>query len=132
MPSISVWALRLACVHLAIGFTIGALMLADKGVAFLPSPGTWLAVHLHTVLFGWTVQLVIGVAYWILPTFGARTNRGSDPLVIAAIVLVNLGVLVGAFGGLYGTVATIAYLLQALAAASFAAHLWPRVKAFGG
>jgi hypothetical protein len=131
MPKISIWALRLACFHLAVGLSAGALLLAHKGVAFLPDSGRWFSVHFHTMLFGWTIQLVIGVAYWILPTFGGRSNRGNDALAVAAIVLVNAGTLVGCFAALFGTTATVAFSMQAAAALSFALHLWPRVKAFG-
>jgi hypothetical protein len=130
MPPLTVWALRLACLHLALGLTVGALMLADKGVAFLPGQG-WLSVHFHTMLFGWTIQFVMGVAYWILPTFGPRTNTGDDRLAWAAVILVNAGALLGSATGIFGALPAIAFGLQALAAVSFAAHIWPRVKAFG-
>lgn len=131
MPKISLWALRLACLHLGVGLTAGALLLAHKGVGFLPMTDRWFSVHFHTMLFGWTIQLVIGVAYWILPTFGGRSNTGNDALAIAAIVLVNTGTVVGCFAAIFGTTATVAFSMQAVAAVCFALHLWPRVKAFG-
>lgn len=131
MPSISVWAIRLALVHLGVGLTVGALMLANKGYAFLPFAGRWLPVHFHEMLFGWTIQFVIGVGYWILPKFRGGASRGNDALAIAAIVLVNAGTLLGAGVSLFGAAATVAFGLQAVAAVCFAAHLWPRVKAFG-
>ncbi|QDG50163.1 cbb3-type cytochrome c oxidase subunit I [Persicimonas caeni] len=131
MPSISYWAIRLALIHLGLGLTAGALMLAHKGYPFLPHFDRWLTAHFHTMLFGWTVQLVIGVGYWILPKFRGGTSRGNDALAIAAIVLVNVGTLMGAGFALYGVAATVAFALQAGAAVCFAVHLWPRVKAFG-
>ncbi len=131
MPSISVWAIRLALIHLGLGLTAGALLLADKGVSFLPHASRWLSAHFHMMLFGWTIQLVIGVGYWILPKFRGGTSRGNDALAVAAIVLVNIGTLVGAGFSLYGVPATVAFGMQAVAAVCFAAHLWPRVKAFG-
>lgn len=106
-------------------------MLAHKGYGFLPHFDRWLTAHLHTMLFGWTVQLVIGVGYWILPKFRGGTSRGNDRLAIAAIVLVNVGTLVGAGFSLYGLPATVAFGMQGVAATCFALHLWPRVKPFG-
>jgi hypothetical protein len=131
MPSISIWALRLACVYLAVGLTAGALLLAHKGVSFLPHAQGWFSLHFHTMLFGWTIQFIMGVAYWILPTFGDRSTRTRDTLVIAALALVNAGTIVGSLAGLYGLSATAAFAMQALAAVAFAGHMWPRVKAFG-
>lgn len=130
MPPLTVWALRLACVHLGVGLTVGALYLADKGVSFLPGQG-WLSVHFHTMLFGWTIQFVMGVAYWILPTFGARSNTGNDLLAWGAIALVNVATIIGCFTGFVRAPATLAFAMQALAAICFARHLWPRIKAFG-
>lgn len=127
MPPLTVWALRLACVHLTVGLSVGALLLVDKGFAFLGGAG-WLGVHMHTMLFGWTIQFVIGVAYWILPTFGRRTNTGNDLPAWSAVVLVNLGTLVGCALGAFSA---SAFSLQALAALCFAAHVWPRLKPFG-
>lgn len=127
MPPLTFWALRLACAHLAVGLTVGALLLADKGFPFLAG-SNWLDVHFHTMLFGWTIQFVMGVAYWILPTFGRRTNTGNDTLAWSAIALVNLGTLVGCFTGIFSAAA---FTIQALAAMTFAAHTWPRLKAFG-
>lgn len=127
MPPLTFWALRLACAYLGVGLTVGALLLADKGFPFLGGPD-WLGIHFHTMLFGWTIQFVMGVAYWILPTFGRRTNTGNDTLAWSAIALVNLGTIIGCFSGIFSAVA---FTLQALAALTFAAHTWPRLKAFG-
>jgi|SRR5690554_1240798 len=127
MPTLTVWALRLACAHLAFGLTVGALLLANKGFPFLAG-SNWLGVHFHTMTFGWTIQCVIGVAYWILPTFGRRNNKGNDALAWSSVALVNLGTIVGC---LSGTFSAAGFTIQALAALAFAAHLWPRVKPFG-
>lgn len=130
MARVSIWALRLAIVHLMAGFTVGALLLANKGASLLPLAGLsapqLLRVHHHALVFGWTVQLVMGVAYWILPTFGARTERGREAAMIAALVALNLGVMLAALGW-----PMAAWGAQACAALAFAAHAWPRVKAFG-
>ena len=130
MAPLSIRALRLAILHLVVGLSAGALLLANKGPTILPLGGLGsaelLRVHHHTLLFGWTVQLVMGVAYWILPTFGARTERGSDVAMLAAIAALNLGVVMAVAG-----LQTVGWALQALAALSFGVHAWPRVKAFG-
>ena len=131
MPSISVWTLRLALVHLGVGLTLGALLLAEKGVTFLPEVNRLLSAHFHTMLFGWTVQLVYGVGYWILPKFRGGTSRGNDALAIAAIALINLGAVAGSFFSLFGIPAAIVYGVETLSALCFALHMWPRVKAFG-
>lgn len=129
MAPLSIRALRLAILHLVVGLSAGALLLTHKGVTVLPLAGLrsteLLRIHHHTLLFGWTVQLVMGVAYWILPTFGARTERGRDRAMLLAIVALNLGVVLAGAG-----LRLTGWALQALAALSFGVHAWPRVKAF--
>ncbi|RAL24764.1 hypothetical protein DL240_00710 [Lujinxingia litoralis] len=130
MPGLTRVALRLACVHLVVGVSAGALLLAHKGVPFLPVAGMGmvelLRVHHHALLYGWTVQLVMGVAYWVLPTFGARHERGSTWPMVVALGALNPGVILGTMGQ-----AASAWMLQVAAALCFGVIAWPRVKAFG-
>src|SRR5207245_871083 len=76
VPRVSVWLARAALVHLALGFTLGALLLVSKALG--PSPALWRLrpAHVQLVLFGWTVQLVMAVAVWIFPRVGLR---GTPP-----------------------------------------------------
>jgi cbb3-type cytochrome oxidase subunit 1 len=133
VPRLSVLMLRAALIYLVTGYALGALMLGAGGLHL----GSWTSrlrpVHLEFLLLGWTVQLALGVAYWILPRFRAGEERGGAGLAWLAFGLLNGGVLVAAGGG---AVAAPAVTLggraaEALAAALFARHAWPRIKAFG-
>ena len=96
---------------------------------------TWLRpVHAEVLLFGWTVQLVIGVAYWILPRFRTGSERGNAWLPWATFWLLNAGVLLVALSSTLrgsSTVPLAGRVLETLAASAFVAHALPRVKAFG-
>lgn len=132
MPRFSVWTIRAALLYLVLGLTIGALMLWHKGVPLHPALWRLLPAHIEFLLFGWTVQLALGIAYWILPRFQAE--RGNPILIWLALGLLNLGVLLVSIApfvdapgivSLYGRVAEIA------GAAAFALHAWPRIKPTG-
>jgi len=85
-------------------------------------------------VFGWTVQLVMGVAYWILPRFRTGTERGNAMLPWTTYWLLNLGVPLVALGSAPGAAPSVALLrrvLETLATAAFVAHALPRIKAFG-
>lgn len=136
MPRASVWFVRAAFAYLVLGFTLGALLLAQKGVG----PHTdWLwalrPAHLEFLLMGWLVQLVMGVALWIFPRFGvSRTPYGSVVLAWLAFGLLNAGVLLAGLGPLVRGGAGLAAAGRAAeiaAAAAFAANLWGRVRASG-
>ena len=130
MPRVCAWFVRASLIHLMIGFTLGALLLADLG---LPGAGPrWLAefrpLHVETLLFGWVVQLVMGVALWIFPRFGVpRSPHGRPGLAWAAFALLNAGVVIAGL-----TPAVFAgRLVEVGAAGAFAANLWGRVRASG-
>lgn len=131
MPKVSLYLVRLALLYLVAGFTIGSLLLADKGLRI----GTWLWVlrplHIEFLLFGWMVQLTFGVAAWILPRTATRSSL--RPVVVAGVLL-NAGVwLVGIGGGLSGSVGLVlaGRICEIGAIGAFGYHVWPRVRPFG-
>ncbi len=129
MPKLSVWFVRSALVHLMVGFTIGALVLVQKGTGKLPWSWALLGWHVDTLLVGWMTQLAMGIAYWILPRFGTR--RGKVGFALAAWVAVNAGVL-GSGVVLLAQAPTSWLALtrgsEGLGVVLFALHAWPRVK----
>lgn len=133
MPRLSLWFLRLAMIDLLLGFTLGAFILAAKA---LPTWGwAWvlLPLHIELLLYGWLLQLAMGVAFWILPRFARAPKRGNEYLAWAALGLVNTGLLVALAASLFAwhLARPWSVVLEAAAALSFALHAWPRVKPLG-
>jgi hypothetical protein len=77
MPRLSVFMLRTALIHLGIGFTLGALLLSNKGIPYALELWRLLLPHVEFVLFGWTMQLMMGVAFWILPRHTHEPRYGA-------------------------------------------------------
>lgn len=131
MPRYSVWAVRAALLYLALGFTLGALLLFHKGVPITPALWAALPLHIEALLVGWTVQLAIGVAFWILPRFRLPPKRGNEKLAWLSFGLLNLGVWLVGLGPLLapgGALVLGGRLAEALAGVAFVLHAWPRVK----
>jgi hypothetical protein len=125
MPRVSAWFIRASLCHLIVGFGIGALMLASKGLSI--ATGVWALRPIHTemLLVGWMIQLVMGVAVWIFPRMGLRkAPRRSIAAAWLAFALLNSGVLLVSLGG---SLFAVGRLVEVLAAASFVTHLWGRV-----
>lgn len=134
MPRLTVWMVRTALLHLLLGFTAGALLLAQRGAPLHAAIPRLRPAHAELLLIGWTVQLAMGVAFWILPRFRPGPERGDERPAWAAWVLLNLGVLTAALGAAAfdsGTAIVAGRSAEALAAVAFARHAWPRVKPFG-
>jgi len=131
MSRVSAWFVRTSLCHLACGFAIGALMLANKGLLFAAWPWSLRGAHIEMLLMGWMVQMVMGVAIWIFPRFGMR-QTSPDGAVTAwlAFGLLNSGVVLVCLGG-PGPGVAAGRLLEIGAAACFAVHLWRRVSPAG-
>ncbi len=130
MPRLSFWSVRFSLAYLLVGFTFGALMLANKGTPLAPWIWKLLPIHIVFLIFGFIAQLVMGVEFWILPRF-AGGSRGSESLGWLAIVCLNLGIWVSAIQawfGLAGAVLQAGRVLLALAGVVFVFNVWKRVK----
>lgn len=129
MPRLSCWFIRAALLYLAVGITFGGLLLFHKGIPFEPFVWRLLPVHMEFLLFGWTVQLAMGVAFWIFPRFWQ--SRGDERPAWLAFGLINVGIWLAGVSPLLGVFPLIVFLgrlAEAGAAAAFALHAWSRVK----
>lgn len=134
MPRLSCWFVRAGLVHLLVGFTAGSLLLIHKGLALHPLLWRLLPLHIECVFIGWTVQLALGVAFWILPRFHSGPERGNVAPAWFAWTLINLGVVLAGLSAALDTPGWALFagrLAEAGAALAFALHAWPRIKPFG-
>lgn len=132
------WWVRTALAQLALGFTFGALLLANKGLPVHPALWRLLPAHIELLMLGWTLNLALGVAYWILPRYKQGPARGESWPVAIAYGLLNGGVLavcvapwLGLPGAVAGVVTLAGRLAEAAAAALFALHAFGRIKPHG-
>lgn len=131
MPRASVWLVRTALVFLGAGLTAGAVLLAGRGLEAGPWLARLLPVHAEFLLVGWTIQLVLGVAYWILPLVRDGAERGREGLTWAAYGAFNSGVLLAALGAALGAPPALTLggrLLESVGAGALAIQAWPRIR----
>jgi heme/copper-type cytochrome/quinol oxidase subunit 1 len=131
MPKQSVYFVRAALLYLGAGMTMGALLLANKGVPFAPVIWRLLAPHIEIVLIGWTAQLAMGVALWILPRLPGQHKYGNPHYGWAAFVLLNAGVLtlcLALWAGV-GWLALLGRCAEFGAGLLFVRQVFPRVRA---
>lgn len=130
MPRLSRWMIRTAFLYLISGITIGGLLLTHKGTPFLPGIWNWLPLHIEFLLLGWVVQLVLGMAFWILPRYWTKPRRPRTFLAWGAFGLLN--------GGIWLVTAVTLFhiphiwlfwgrILEISAIIFFAAHAWLRI-----
>ncbi len=133
MPYLSRLFVRSALMCLAVGFSIGGLILAAKGGVGDARVWAWLPSHIILLLFGWLVQLAIGVAYWILPRVW-ETDRGRPGWAWSSFWLMQAGIALTLITLLRLWIPWTRSLLapgvlaQTLSVLAFAVHIWPRIK----
>lgn len=129
---------RISLIYLALGFVLGAVLLAGEGVS--ANWGTaWGTVHAHVLFVGWFVQFAVGIAYWLLPRrkTAAQPLGYDERLALTACGLINAGlltrvVLEPAFylqviqGPAVSAGLAVSGFLQALAGLIWAYQLWGR------
>ena len=133
MPRLSVLMIRCALISLLLGSTAGALLLGRFPPA-LSRIAPLRAMHLDLMLFGWLVQFVLGVAYWILPRYATRPERGPAAPAATSFVLFQAGLVLALLGSATPALHALApagRLLLAGASLLFAILLVPRIKPFG-
>jgi hypothetical protein len=132
MPRLSCWFIRASLAYLAAGFTLGALLLAYKGLPFLPALWLILPAHMEFLLIGWIVQLALGMAFWILPRFGQGEPRGNERLIGLSFALLNLGILLVSVQVIISLsfLPVIGRLFEIAAVALFISGSWKRIKPF--
>jgi hypothetical protein len=131
MPRLSVWFVRASLVYFLLGFTFGAMILAQKGISYYPPVWNLFPIHMEFLLIGWFAQLAMGVAFWILPRFSRGQPRGNVSLIWISFVLINLGILFSALHLWLPGAALIGRAAEAGAGILFAIGLWRRVKPHG-
>lgn len=130
MPPLSITYVRLALAHLAIGFTIGAFMLSNKGIPFADWLWRLRTAHIEILIVGWFVQFALGVAFWIAPRFWEKPARGNVTGAWLALIFLNSGLWLVALSASFAWRAEwmfVGRLLEVAGALSFAWHLWPRI-----
>ena len=134
MPQLSVWMIRTSLLHLGAGMLIGALLLWNKGLPFDVTFWLALPVHIELVLVGWMVQLVLGMAFWIVPRFTRAPRYGNETLGWISFVMLNTGlgvVVVSYWVDHAGSLALSGHILEVIGILIFVRQIWQRVKPFG-
>jgi cbb3-type cytochrome oxidase subunit 1 len=130
MPFLSRLFIKTAFLYLLAGAAVGAMLLIQKAIPGWGGIWQYLPLHIQWMVFGWMLQLVMGVAYWMLPRFGAERRR--EGAAAAAYFLMNLGILLLAAAQIEGNtkLTILGSLTEMSAVLCFMIHAWPRIKPF--
>lgn len=133
MPQLSRYFVRSSLLCLGLGFTLGGLILTAKAGFVTPDVWGWLPAHIILLLFGWLIQLALGVSYWILPRHSGG-DRGRPRWAWGSFAAFQFGLLLVALSLLgqwitpAGGLLTPGVILLTLGVIAFAIHATPRIR----
>ena len=153
MPITSRAFVKSSIAYLCLGAALGALLLVNRWLPLGAGVFALKTSHVQFLVVGWLTQLILGVAWWLFPPLRLRarsdtsqprrrgqSQRGSEPLFWVTFGCLNAGILfAGVAGPLYtwtqvswlGPVRDLSGFLLLVAAVSFSANMWQRVRALG-
>jgi hypothetical protein len=154
MPITSRAFIKASIVYLCIGAVLGALLFVHRWYPLGAAVAPLRVTHIQMLIVGWLTQLILGVAWWLFPPLkiGLRPGqtkpvrrgqqqRGSEPLFWVTFVCLNLGILLRGLGeplyswtglDLFVALSGFSGLFLLVAAVSFVANMWGRIRALGG
>ncbi len=109
-------------------------MLFNKGLTIMPAIWSLLPAHIEFLLIGWTIQLILGVVFWILPRFSQGPPRGKEEIAWLSYLLINAGIWMDILAPLFYELPwlpLLGRLFEVGSALAFAIYAWPRVKPTG-
>jgi cbb3-type cytochrome oxidase subunit 1 len=122
---------------LVVGLMLGAyLIVAQFGVGAYP-PRLLVTAHVHLLLVGFMLMIVMGVATWMFPRPAREDTRYRPELAVAVYWLMALSTALRAVGELalaYTGVHPLGWLIaagglgQVTGALLFVANMWSRVR----
>lgn len=97
------WMIRAALIYLVIGVSLGFVMYLAP---LFPDAGLYRfrSVHIHLLLVGFMLQIVMGVALWMFPRMAVDPHYTPPRRGMTLFVLLNCGVFLRSAGELYGMV----------------------------
>jgi hypothetical protein len=141
MPLITRIYIRSALAYLVASLALLSLTLMNQGLQLSDRLWALQPVAYHLLAVGWTLQLIVGVAYWMFPMPGQGRERGGELPLWLAYGCLNGGLLLRAVAepahawqpaAWSGAMLTMSGVLQAAATWLLVLALWPRVRARAG
>lgn len=137
MPPLVRRYVKTAFVFLVVGLLLGGWILVGEFVVGAYPPRLFITAHVHLLLVGFMLMLVMGVATWMFPRPARDDRRYRPELAEAVYWVMTVATAVRAVGevasGLSGlpvlrSVIVAGGLGQIVGAALFIFNIWPRVR----
>ncbi len=133
------WMIKTSLVYLLVGVLMGLFMfLAHRFPAF-EWVSTWRAVHVHVILVGSVIQMIMGVALWMFPRKVEPPRWTTEEEGMALYISFNTATIIRSVFEPFWTSAALFYflalggmVLQILSIVYFLTLIFQRIRSPGG
>lgn len=129
------WMLKTSLVYLLVGIILGLFMFLGYRYPAFAWATSWRTVHVHLILFGAVIQIIMGVALWMFPRKKEPPHYTTEREGMILYGLFNAGTLLRsvaepfwAGGSLPYTLALIGMTLQILSLLYFFYLIFGRIR----
>jgi cbb3-type cytochrome oxidase subunit 1 len=129
--------IKTSFVFLLIGLALGGYIIISEFVVGIHPPPLFITAHVHLLLVGFVLMLIIGVATWMFPRPARDDGRYRPELTEAVYWIMTVSTIARAVAeigvGLWGLAAlrllvAVGGLGQLAGAAAFVVNMWWRVR----
>lgn len=140
MFSLARYYIKASLVFLLVGLSVGTLLLVGDRLGSTWYRPEWTTVHVHLLLVGFLLMMVMGMAAWVFPRPVRGTTRYHPHLGSVVFTLLVVSVPLRAAiefaypltrWGWLTPLHVIAGLLQLAATLLFLLYIWPRIRSVG-
>lgn len=130
------WMIKTSLIYLFVGVSMGFLIFLSHRFPALAWISGWRTVHVHLILMGSVIQIIMGVALWMFPRRKEPPPVTTEPEGMALYVAFNLGTVIRSIcepfwqsGSLVYFLALSGMLLQILSLLYFLYLIFQRIRA---
>ncbi|GBD92557.1 cytochrome C and Quinol oxidase polypeptide I [bacterium BMS3Abin05] len=140
MHSIVRWYVRTSVFFLTVGLVLGVVMIIQKELGGTFPDQQLITAHTHSILVGFVILMIMGVAQWMFPRPVKGNSRYSPYLAEYIYYTMTTGVfvrtaaeIVSAFavGVFWHWAIVVGSLLEVLALLFFFYNMWTRIRPTG-
>jgi len=129
--------IKTSFVFLVLGLLLGGWITVSQFILGVYPPRLYITAHVHLLLVGFTLMIVMGVATWMFPRPGREDTRYRPGLADAVYWVMTLSTGVRAVGEILAPwlgsavprwAMALGGLGQLAGAALFVLNMWPRIR----
>lgn len=132
--------IKMAFLFLAAGLLVGLYLSIGEYIADFPLSPMLVTAHVHLLLVGFMMMMILGVAQWMFPRPEREDVRYSPHVAEAVFYTLTAGVLLRTLGEMFSAFSTASALptlivsgsvLEVLAVFVFFYNMWTRIRPVG-